>query len=88
MLISTAHCVVNSTTADGLVAVLWLAGGQAGTVYTITVLISTLSGRTLQRTILLPVLPLSVPPVPTDALVVAAGVALTDQNGNPLLVSS
>src|ERR1700761_4907339 len=28
---------LNSSTADGTVAVLWLAGGQAGTVYTITV---------------------------------------------------
>jgi hypothetical protein len=79
--------VVNSTTADGSVAILWLAGGQAGTVYTITVLISTLTGRTLQRTILLPVLPLSVAPVPADALQIATGVILTDQNGNPVLVS-
>jgi hypothetical protein len=79
--------VVNSTTADGSVAVMWLAGGQAGTIYTVTVLITTLSGRTLQRSILLPVLPLSILPAPAGSLQVAAGVALTDQNGNPLLVS-
>jgi hypothetical protein len=79
--------VVNSTAADGVVAVLWLAGGQVGTVYTITILITTMTGRTLQRTILLPVLPLSVPPVPSSSLQVAPGVALTDQNGNPVLIS-
>jgi hypothetical protein len=79
--------VVNSTTADGCLAVLWLAGGQAGTIYTITILINTFTGRTIQRTILLPVLPLSVSPIPLSALELASGVALTDQNGNPLLVT-
>ena len=77
--------VLNQTQADGASAVLWLSEGQAGTVYTITVLISTNSGRTLQRTILLPVLLLSVPPVPEEAVDVSAGVVLTDQNGNPIL---
>jgi hypothetical protein len=70
---------------DGPSAVLWLSGGQAGTVYTITVLISTVSGRALQRSILLPVLLLSVPVVPPSAIDVSAGVVLTDQNGNPVL---
>jgi hypothetical protein len=80
--------VINSAAADGTVAVIWLAQGQAGTVYTITVLISTLTGRTLQRTILLPVLPLSLAIPSADALQIAAGVALTDQNGNPVLIST
>ncbi len=71
--------------ADGHSAVLWLSGGQAGTVYTITVLISTINGRALQRSILLPVLFLSVPPVPINAIDIASGVVLTDQNGNPVL---
>jgi hypothetical protein len=71
--------------ADGHSAVLWLSGGQAGTVYTITILISTINGRALQRSILLPVLFLSVPPVPNNAIDIASGVVLTDQNGNPVL---
>jgi hypothetical protein len=78
---------LTSATADGPFAVLWLAGGQAGTVYTITITISTTNGRTLQRSILLPVLLLSVPPVPFNAIQTAAGVVLTDQNGNPVLAS-
>ena len=74
--------------ADGPSAVLWLSGGQAGTVYTITIIISTVNGRALQRSILLPVLSLSVPSIPTNAIDITAGVLLTDQNGNPVLASS
>lgn len=70
---------------DGSCAVLWLSAGQAGTVYIVTILISTSSGRTLQRSILLPVLPLSTPIAPGDAVDISAGVVLTDQNGNPIL---
>ena len=64
---------------------LWLSGGQAGTVYTITFLITTINGRSLQRSVLLPVLLLSVPVFPGNAIVTAAGAVLTDQNGNPVL---
>ena len=78
---------VNSAAADGTLAVLWLSGGQAGTVYTITLAIVTTSGRTIQRSILLPVLELSVPPMPANAIQTSAGVVLTDQNGNPVLTS-
>jgi hypothetical protein len=78
--------VLNNTTTDGSVAVLWLGGGQAGVVYTVTLVIGTYSGRTLQRSILLPVLLLSVPPVPPNAIQTAGGLVLTDQNGNPLLI--
>jgi hypothetical protein len=76
---------LNSASADGTSAVLWLAGGQAGTVYTVTLLMTTTNGRTVQRSILLPVLELSVPAVPTNAIQISAGVVLTDQNGNPVL---
>ncbi len=76
---------LNEIQADGPSAVLWLSGGQAGTVYTVTIIISTINGRTLQRSILLPVLLLSAPPVPSNAIDIAAGVVLTDQNGNPVL---
>ena len=78
---------VNSTAVNGNVAVLWLSGGQPGTVYTITLTITTVNGRTVQRSILLPVLSLSTLPVPPDALVTDAGVVLSDQNGNPVLAS-
>ena len=76
---------LNSVTADGCSAVLWLSGGQAGTVYNVTLLIGTTNGRTLQRSILLPVLALSNPPIPPSAILTSAGVVLTDQNGNPVL---
>jgi hypothetical protein len=76
---------VNSASADGTSAVLWLSGGQAGTIYTVTLLITTANGRTIQRSILLPVLELSVPPIPANAIQTSAGLVLTDQNGNPVL---
>lgn len=75
--------LVNSA-ADGSVAVLWLAGGQAGTVYQATISISTTNGRTVQRSILLPVLSLSQPPIPLNAIQTNAGLVITDQNGNPV----
>ncbi|WP_146101698.1 phage fiber-tail adaptor protein [Rhodopila globiformis] len=80
--------VMQSSTADGTRIVLWLSGGQAGTVYSITFNITTTNGRSLQRSVLLPVLLLSIPEVPADALLTSAGIMLTDQNGNPLLISS
>ncbi|MBW4091070.1 MAG: hypothetical protein HIU82_08175 [Proteobacteria bacterium] len=76
---------MNSASADGSVAVLWLSAGQAGTVYVITIAIGTTSGRFLQRSILLPVLFLSTPAVPPMAIETNAGLVITDQNGNPVL---
>jgi hypothetical protein len=78
---------LNSVTVDGNVAVLWLSGGQAGTVYLLTLVITTVNGRTIQRSILLPVLRLSDPAIPPNALVTDSGIVLTDQNGNPVLSS-
>lgn len=74
-----------SASADGGVAVLWLSAGQPGTVYVVTIVISTTSGRTLQRSVLLPVLFLSTPPIPPTAIETSAGLVITDQNGNPVL---
>jgi hypothetical protein len=79
--------VLNSAVIDGAVAVLWLSGGQPGSVYTVTVLITTTSGRTIQRSILLPMLLLSQPPVPANAIQTSAGRVITDQNGNPVLTT-
>lgn len=78
---------MTSLAVDGSIAVLWLAQGQAGTVYTVTLAISTTNGRMLQRSVLLPVLALSQPPVPDGAIETNSGVVITDQNGNPVLVS-
>jgi hypothetical protein len=80
--------MIQSTTADGSRVILWLSEGQAGTTYTITFSINTINGRSLQRSVLLPVLLLSVPAVPPNALITTAGVVLTDQNGNPVLSGS
>ena len=76
-----------SAAADGATAVMWFSNGVAGTTYAVTVAITTTNGRAVQRTILLPVLPLSTPPVPSNAVQVASNAVLTDQNGNPILVS-
>jgi hypothetical protein len=66
-------------------AVFWLSQGQAGTIYTVTVVIATTNGRTIQRSILLPVLSLSTPAAPGTALETDSGLVITDQNGNPIL---
>ena len=76
---------LQSSTADGSRAVLWLSGGQTGVIYTVTFSITTLGGRSLQRSVLLPVLLLSVPVIPDTAIITSAGIVLTDQNGNPIL---
>lgn len=73
--------------ADGTRAVLWFSGGQAGTVYVVTVVVNTVNGRTIQRSILLPVLLLSTPAIPAMAIQTSLGVVITDQNGNPVLSS-
>ena len=78
---------MQSITTDGCRIILWLSKGQAGTVYNITFSIGTNGGRALQRTVLLPVILLSVPPVPAGAMLTAPSSALTDQNGNPILAS-
>src|ERR1700739_1537491 len=79
--------VLQSATADGSHVILWLSEGQAGTIYTITFSITTINGRSLHRSVLLPVLLLSAPVIPSNALITASGVVLTDQNGNPVLSS-
>lgn len=78
---------LNSSAADGPAIVLWLTAGQPNTVYIVTVKVGTMSGRMLQRSILLPVLPLSDPPIPPLAITTDIGVAVVDQNGNPVLSS-
>jgi len=80
--------ILNSATIDGAVAILWLSGGQPGTIYTVNLVIATMNGRTINRSVLLPVVYLSVPPISANALITDVGVVLTDQNGSPVLTSS
>jgi hypothetical protein len=73
-----------SSSADGARAVLWLTGGQPLTNYTVTVTITTTGGRTLARSITLPVVSLASVPAPASALTTPSGQALTDPTGTPL----
>jgi hypothetical protein len=79
---------LNSASANGTSALLWLASGQSGTVYTVTVAITTLAGRSFSRSVLLPCYSLSSLPTPPNALLTTGGLVLTDQNGNPILVTT
>lgn len=73
-----------ASSADGAWAVLWLSGGQALTTYTVTVTVTTTGGRTLARSISLPVIALASVPAPQAALTTPAGQPLTDPTGTPL----
>lgn len=77
-----------SAAADGARAVLWLAGGQAGTIYSVTLTIGTQAGRTLSRSVLLPVLALTSTPLASGTLQTETGSELVDEFGNPLLLGS
>ncbi len=79
---------LTSSAADGKVAVLWLADGQAGTVYSVQVTIGTTAGRTIGRAIYLPVLALVSSAPPASALTTTAGSAVTDPSGNAITVGS
>jgi hypothetical protein len=85
---ATGDLVMNSMAADGPMAVMWFAGGQAGTTYIVRITATTQSGRTIGRAVLLPVQSLSAPVVPASALTTNAGAVVTDQNGNPILLGS
>jgi hypothetical protein len=73
-----------SSSVDGLRAVLWLTGGQAPRSYTVTIDITTSGGRTLARSVTLPVVALATIPAPSTALTTPAGQPLTDPTGTPL----
>ena len=84
---SPGDLVLNSATTDGAVAVLWLSGGQPGTVYIVNLVITTVNGRTINRSD--PVagsLSCQCRRSRPNALITEAGVVLTDQNGNPVLI--
>ncbi len=76
---------LSRATADGTSAILWLAGGQAGTTYTITVAVVANSGRALSRSVLLPVSALAAAPSASVMIQTDTGAPLIDQNGNPVI---
>ena len=76
-----------STAADGTRAVLWLSAGQPGTTYTVTLSIGTQAGRTVARSVLLPVATLATRPAIPTPLQTETGRPLTDSNGNPILAA-
>ena len=76
---------LSSTAADGTRAVLWLSAGQPGIAYTVTLTIGTQAGRTIARSVLLPVATLAIPPATSAPLQTENGSALTDSKGNPVL---
>ncbi len=73
-----------SAAADGARAVLWLQGGKVGTTYTVTLTLGTQAGRTLSRSVLLPVIALAALGGNPDLLVTESGAALLDDAGNAL----
>ena len=77
-----------SAAADGGRAVLWLGGGRAGTTYAVTLTLGTQAGRTLARTVLLPVLQLTAVPPGADALLTEAGEPVQAEPGQPLIVGA
>jgi hypothetical protein len=75
-----------SMLADVSRAVFWFLGGQAGTTYVVQVSLTTASGRSLGRAVLLPVLALATATAPSSALTTDLGAVVTDSLGNPILV--
>lgn len=83
---ATGDLTLASAAADGNVAVLWLAGGKAGTAYSVRVSIGTMAGRTIGRAIFLPVLALVSSAPPVVALTAGDGTAVSDQSGSAITV--
>lgn len=73
-----------SATADGVLAVLWLAGGQPLTTYTVTINLTTTGGRAIARSLALPVVTLATVPAAAAALTTPSGQPLTGPTGTPL----
>jgi fermentation-respiration switch protein FrsA (DUF1100 family) len=84
---AAADLTLTATAADGARAVLWFSRGQAGTTYTITLTIGTQNGRTIARSVLLPVAALATPVILAESLLASDGTPLVDQNGNPILAT-
>ncbi len=75
-----------SSAADGTRAVLWLQGGNAGTVYNVTVMINTETGRSISRSISLAVIAFAAQGASNLPLTTEGGLALVDSDGNALVL--
>lgn len=76
-----------SAAADGTRAVLWLTAGQPKTTYTVTITITTACGRTLARSISLPMVLLASVPAPATAITTLEGAPITSPSGTALTAS-
>ena len=85
---ATGDLALASTTADGSRAVLWLSAGQSGTIYTVTLTIGTQAGRTIARSVLLPVATLAIPPAANGTVTTDTGTPMVDEDGNPIVGGS
>ncbi len=86
--IGTGALTLQSSSANGHRAILWLTGGQSGTAYSVTIGITTANGRSFQRTALLPVFSLSNAAAPGSILLTDDGTPVTDEAGDPIIVGS
>jgi hypothetical protein len=78
---------LNASSADGDQAILWFSAGFPGTTYAITVYVSTNGGRTIGRTVMLPVIQLATPMVAPNDITDQTGAPITDQNQQPITTS-
>jgi hypothetical protein len=78
---------LQSSSADGTQAILWLTGGFAGTIYAINITIGTNSGRIIARTVTLPVVSLAVQPVLPNDLLTNNYQPIDDNLGDPIEAS-
>lgn len=83
---ATGDLILASMIADGAIAVFWFGQGQVGTIYVVQITITTQSGRTISRAVLLPVQALGSTTAPSGTLTTDTGTIVTDQNGNPILI--
>jgi hypothetical protein len=78
---------LQSASADGDLAILWLAAGFPGTTYSVTITIGTNSGRVIARTVNLPVVTLALQPVIPNAITDQTGAPITTQTDSPITTS-
>lgn len=79
--------MVQSSSADGAQAIIWLSAGFSGTTYAVTITVGTNSGRIIARTVYLPVLTLASLPPPANAITDQTGAPLMTQTGSDLTTS-
>jgi hypothetical protein len=84
---NTGDLALQSSSADGDQAILWLAAGIAGTTYAVTVVVGTNSGRVVSRCVSLPVASLSTQSVSGNVITDQTGAAITTQTGAKLTTS-